>query len=66
MLKSDVIKFFGSSKAVWERLGMTSGAVSQWGKLIPEKRAMQLDRETNGKLKYKPELYKKPQRKQVA
>jgi transcriptional repressor of cell division inhibition gene dicB len=58
MKKSDVLKFFKTSKKICEVLNMkSSGAVSQWGDLIPEKRAMQLDRITGGQLRYDECLY---------
>ena len=62
MFKSDVIKHFKTATAVWTALGITSGAVSQWPELIPEKQAMRLSLMTNNQLKYNPDLYnKKPQ-----
>ncbi|WP_417552055.1 Cro/CI family transcriptional regulator [Marinomonas fungiae] len=59
MRKSDVIKYFKTSTAVWTALGITSGAVSQWHELIPEKQAMKLERLTKGELKYDESLYQK-------
>lgn len=59
MLKSEVIKHFGKPAEVCRALDLTSGAIPQWGRVIPEKQAMRLDRITAGKLKYDPELYKK-------
>ncbi|MEO9655933.1 Cro/CI family transcriptional regulator [Marinomonas sp.] len=57
MFKSDAIKHFKTSTAIWSALGITSGAVSQWPELIPEKQALRLERITNGVLKYDPSLY---------
>jgi len=62
MLKKDVIDHFGKSINVCNALSLTSGAVSQWGEIIPEKQAMKLDRITKGKLKYDPAAYEKVKR----
>tara|TARA_R110001606_G_scaffold347635_2_gene497003 strand:+ start:357 stop:557 length:201 start_codon:yes stop_codon:yes gene_type:complete len=59
MYKKEVIEYFKTATAVWTALGLTSGAVSQWNELIPEKQAMRLSYITNNKLKYNPDLYKK-------
>jgi DNA-binding transcriptional regulator YdaS (Cro superfamily) len=59
MFKKEVINHFGKSIEVCRVLGLTSGSVSQWGNLIPEKQAMRLERITAGKLKYSSALYKK-------
>lgn len=59
MFKSDVIEYFKTSTAIWTALGITSGAVSQWSELIPEKQAMRLERLTDGALKYDESLYQK-------
>lgn len=57
MLKEEVIKHFGKAKSVCEVLNLSSGSVSQWGKVIPETQAFRLERLTNGALKYDPSLY---------
>lgn len=58
MLKHDVIAFFGTGVEVKRALGLRStGTVSQWPELIPEKQALKIERLTQGKLKYDPELY---------
>ncbi len=58
MYKRDVISHFHRATEVCKVLGLTSGSVSQWGDVIPEKQALKLDRITAGKLKYDPALYK--------
>ena len=58
MLKTQVLKHYGSYKAVYESLGITSGAVSQWGEVIPEKQALRLAQLTDGALVYRPALYR--------
>lgn len=57
MLKDEAIKYFGSQRAIAEKLKVTDSAVSQWKEVIPERVALKLSRITNGKLKYKPEFY---------
>lgn len=57
MKKQDVIKHFGTQLAVAKALGVSAAAVSKWPGLIPELQAMKLERITDGKLKYNPELY---------
>lgn len=65
MKKQDVIRYFGDQTSVAAALGIEQSAVSQWGELIPEKRAVRLERladgvERNGVvLSYEPALYDK-------
>jgi len=51
MLKSEVVDFFGSARNAAKALGITPAAVSQWGDIVPELRAYQLQQVTKGKLK---------------
>ena len=57
MKKSSVITFFKSVEAVTKALGISQVAVSKWPEIIPKMRALELDKLTNGKLKYDPALY---------
>lgn len=62
MLKKDVIEFFGNVTKTAEACGITLGAVSQWGEIIPREQALLLAELTRGKgrrnrLKFDPELY---------
>jgi len=50
MKTSDVVAYFGTQELVAEALGISQAAVSQWGEDVPELRAFQLERITNGKL----------------
>ncbi|WP_291970587.1 Cro/CI family transcriptional regulator [Candidatus Symbiopectobacterium sp.] len=59
MKKIDVIRYFGGVGSTASMLGITHVAVSRWPPLIPEKRAMQLERLTKDNLKYDSRLYKK-------
>jgi len=51
MNKKDVIKHFGGANKVAQALGILNSAVSQWGDEIPMRRAFEIERITNGKLK---------------
>ena len=59
MRKSDAIEHFGKAKHLAAELGISSGSVSQWGDVIPEKQALRLERITEGALRYDPTLYEK-------
>lgn len=61
MLKNDVIAHFGKLENIAKALGITVAAVSQWGKVIPEKNAYRLRDITNGKLQVDRDLYQKSQ-----
>ena len=50
MKTDEAIKHFGSATKLALVLGISKSAVSQWGDEVPELRAMQLERITNGKL----------------
>ena len=55
-----VLEYFKSKEAIREALGLSStGSVSQWKEIIPEKQAMRLERITGGKLVYDESLYEK-------
>lgn len=57
MYKSDVLAFFGGTLKTSKELGISSPSVSQWPKIIPARRAYELERITEGELKVDPELY---------
>lgn len=50
MLKSDVIKHYGSVQAAAEAIGVNGSAISQWGEYVPLGRAYQFEKITNGAL----------------
>lgn len=58
MKKDDVLKHFGTLERVAATLGISISAVSQWGKIIPEKNAYRLQEITKGKLKVQHSLYR--------
>lgn len=55
MKKNEAIGHFGSVVKLAEALGIKPQAVSQWGEHIPMRRAYEIERITNGKLKALPE-----------
>jgi hypothetical protein len=59
MLKTTVIAHFGTQTAVARALGITKGAISLWGDVIPEGRAYQVQAVTGGKLRVDAALYPK-------
>lgn len=59
MYKSDVLKHFGGTSKAASALDISHSAVCQWGKIIPEKQAMKVERITKGKIKYVPSMYQK-------
>ncbi|CTW80790.1 Cro/Cl family transcriptional regulator [Escherichia coli] len=59
MRKSDVINYFGGVCKIAEALGIKHPSVSEWPEIIPEGRAYQLEKITNGKLKVDVSLYQK-------
>jgi len=59
MLKSVAIAHFGSRVALAKALGVTKGAVSLWGQVIPEGSAYKLESLTKGALRVDPQLYAK-------
>ena len=59
MRKSDVINYFGGVCKTAEALGIKHPSVSEWPEIIPEGRAYQLEKITNGKQKDDVSLYQK-------
>lgn len=60
MYKADALKHFDNDQAqLAAELGITSGAISQWGPTIPKAKALELHQITGGKLEYKAKVYKK-------
>lgn len=60
MKKIDVLKYFGSQIKTADSLGISQEAVSKWGDVIPEGRALKLARITNNELAYEEKYYEKP------
>lgn len=51
------IHHFGNASNLAQALGVSKAAISQWGQKVPQLRAYQIERITNGKLKAEePEL----------
>lgn len=51
MLKSAVIKHYGTATAVAAALGIGKAFVSKWGEDVPQRYAYEIERLTNGALK---------------
>ena len=51
MKKADAIKFFGSGSEMARQLGVTKGAVSQWGEELDYPRQCQIQVVSRGKLR---------------
>lgn len=54
MKTEEAIKYAGSVTELAKRLGVTAGAVSQWGDYPPDGRQLQLERLSRKKLKAEP------------
>ncbi len=58
MYTRDALKHFdGNRAAIARALGITRGAVSLWGEIVPEGSAYKLESITGGNLKVDPALY---------
>ena len=57
MKKTDTLAYFGSGIEVARALGLTRGAVSNWGELVPPLSAARLHDLTRGKLIFNPSDY---------
>ena len=51
MKKSEAIEFFGSVKALAEKLGCTQAAIYLWKEEVPRSRQLELEVLSGGKLK---------------
>jgi DNA-binding transcriptional regulator YdaS (Cro superfamily) len=58
MRVSDVVKFFGNKAKVAEAIGVTPGAVTNWGDIVPSTSILQIEQASGGKIKADPAVYK--------
>ena len=58
MKKEDAVRHFGGVSALADALGIRPASVSEWGELIPEGRAYQLQVLTAGALRVDPSAYR--------
>ena len=61
MRKDEAVKHFGGVNALADALGIRPASVSEWGDIIPEGRAYQLQVITAGALRVDPIAYRKPE-----
>ncbi|HEX2652109.1 MAG TPA: Cro/CI family transcriptional regulator [Xanthobacteraceae bacterium] len=59
MLTKDVVRHFGSKANIARAIGVTPGAVTNWGDIVPETSVWRIERASRGKLKGDPEFYRK-------
>ncbi len=61
MQRTELLAVFDSYKDAAHAIGVTLGAVSNWKKtgMVPELRAREFEEVTGGKLKFRPEAYRK-------
>lgn len=60
MLTKTAIKYFGTQAELARTLGISRQAVKKMGPIMPELRAMQVDRVTKGEVRYDPKVYGTP------
>lgn len=51
MKTKDAVFYFGSAVALAKRLNISKQSVSKWGDRVPQRRAFEIERITNGALK---------------
>lgn len=51
MKTKEAITYFGTAVALAEQLNITKQSVSKWGENVPQRRAFEIERITNGVLK---------------
>ena len=59
MRTDDVVKFFGSKAEAARAIGVTRGAITNWGDVVPESSVWRVERASKGKLKGNLEFYQK-------
>lgn len=57
MYKQDVLDHFGGVVKTAQAVGVTKGTVSAWPELVPELRAIKIEKISRKKLKYDESLY---------
>lgn len=66
MKKTDAVEHFGNQTKLAKALAISPSSVSQWGDDVPELRAFQIERLTDGKLTVVPPKSSNPQDSLVA
>jgi transcriptional repressor of cell division inhibition gene dicB len=65
MLTDEVVKFFGTKADAARALNLTRGAITNWGKVVPESSVWRVEQATGGKLKGNLSFYSKLAGKRV-
>jgi len=60
MLTVKALGYYDTKKELADALGLTKGAISQWGEVVPEGQAYKLQSITDGALQVDPSCYEKP------
>jgi DNA-binding transcriptional regulator YdaS (Cro superfamily) len=61
---ADAVLYFGSKAKLAEQLGISPGALSQWGEEVPPLRQLQIERITGGRLAASPDVFATKEEKQ--
>lgn len=59
MFKQDVLDYFGGVVKTAKAVNVTKGSVSGWPEIIPELRAIKIEKITRKKLRYDEKMYLK-------
>jgi hypothetical protein len=57
MLKTDAVKHYGSEKKLADALMISRQAVNKWGKLVPAHYALEIEVDSLGAVRTRPDLY---------
>ncbi len=57
MLKKDAVEHYGSAQRLADAIMISRQAVAKWGRLVPANYALEIEVDTAGAVRTKPELY---------
>ena len=66
MTTQEAIEHYRTQERLADALGITQAAVAMWGLYPPDKRQMQLERITRGRLRAEPEAFNPAKKKRAA
>jgi hypothetical protein len=58
MLTKDVLKHYGTRAEVARKIGYTRQAIYRWKRIVPEQAAYRIERDTGGKFRVDPAVYR--------